>query len=188
MTTNKNKLNSSQNTIITISISVTLAALISILITNTLIKPSKLAYVDTAKLMVGFSEANKIEKELKSEDEKWQKQYKELGDTLQSTMDQMTKEYNNAKPYRQKELQDKLSARNQQLNNFKQANMRKMQKLREEKMKGIIDKVNVYMKEYGKKQGYDIIFGTSSGNIVYANEDALDITAEIIEGLNERYK
>ncbi len=190
MTTKQNKsnLNINSSSVIIILISVILAVLISYSINIFSNKPLKLAYVDTAKLMVGFSEANKVDKELKSEDDKLKKQLKEIEDSLQSSIEIMTKEYNSAKPSRKKELQDMLSARNQQVNNYKQANMRKMQTLRENKLKDVIDKVNVFVNEYGKKHKYDIIFGTSAGNIVYANEDALDITVEIIEGLNERYK
>jgi Skp family chaperone for outer membrane proteins len=102
----------------------------------------KIAYVNTGKLIIGFSEANpsapltdclscdifyagcvenlyiaanKIEKEVKAEDDKWQAQYKSFGDSLQATIDGMSKEYNTAKPARKKELQDMLSARNQQI-------------------------------------------------------------------------
>jgi len=148
----------------------------------------KIAYIDTARLMVGFSEANIIEKEIKTEDDKWQKQYKEIQDSVQASMNIMSKEYDNASNARKKELQDILSARNQQMNNFKQAKIRQIETLRQEKMKGIVEKINVYVSEYGKKNKYDIIFGTASGNIVYANQNAMDITENIIKGLNERYK
>ena len=149
----------------------------------------KIAYVNTGKLMVGFAESNVVEKEIKTEDEKWQKQYKQLQDSLEATVKKMTKEYNDAPPAKKKEMQDMLSARNQEVNNFKQANIKKIQELRDNKMKGVVEKVNVYLAEYGKKHRYTIIFGTmAGGNIVYADERSIDITEDIIKGLNERYK
>jgi hypothetical protein len=48
-------------------------------------KSPKIAYIDTGKLMVGFSEANKVEKVVKVEDDKWQAQLKVLQDSLQAT-------------------------------------------------------------------------------------------------------
>jgi len=42
----------------------------------------KIAYVDTGKLMVGFSEANNVDKEVKVEDDAWHAQLKVLADSL----------------------------------------------------------------------------------------------------------
>lgn len=149
----------------------------------------RIAYVNTGKLLVGFAETNNVEKEIKTEDDKWQAQYKLLQDSLEATVKVMTKEYNDAAPAKKKEMQDMLSARNQEVNNFKQANIRKIEELKQKKMQGNFEKINVYLAEYGKKYHYTIIFGTmSGGNIVYADERAIDITEEIVKGLNERYK
>lgn len=149
----------------------------------------RIAYVNTGKLLVGFAETNNIEKEIKVEEDKWQAQYKLLQDSLEATIKGMTKEYNDAAPAKKKEMQDMLSARNQEVNNFKQVNVRKIEELRQKKMQGNFEKINVYLAEYGKKHNYTIIFGTmSGGNIVYADERSIDITEEIVKGLNERYK
>jgi hypothetical protein len=78
-----------------------------------------IAYVDTGKLMVGFSKANNVDKEVKVEDDAWHAQLKVLADSLNTQMMTMSKEYNTAPPAKKKELQDMLSARNQQINNFK---------------------------------------------------------------------
>jgi len=165
-----------------LSISATLA------ITYFFLTP-KIAYVNTGKLIIGFSEANKIEKEVKAEDDKWQAQYKSFGDSLQATIDGMSKEYNTAKPARKKELQDMLSARNQQINNFRQANVRKIQDMRQKRMETVFEKINIYISEYGKKHNYTMIFGTvAGGSILYGNERTCDKTEDIIKGLNERYK
>lgn len=156
---------------------------------TTWIKPiAKIAYVDTAKLLIGFSEANKVQRELKEENDKWIKKLKILEDSLQATIDNMSKEYDKAKSSRKKEMQDILSSRNQQINNFKQANFRQMEKLKNEKMQGVMEKANVYLQEYGKKHSYNIIFGAISGGNILYGENGYDITEDIIKGLNERYK
>jgi outer membrane protein len=149
----------------------------------------RIAYVNTGKLMVGFAESNKVEKEIKAEDDKWQAQYKQLKDSLEAAVKTMSKDYNSAIPAKKKEMQDMLSARNQEVNNYKQVNTRKMEELRQKKMQGVFEKVNVYLGEYGKKHRYTIIFGTMmGGNIVYADDRKVDITEDIMKGLNERYK
>jgi outer membrane protein len=49
------------------------------------------------------------------------------------------------------------------------------------------DSINNFMKEYNATHGYDIILSRMGENILFANE-ALDITKEVIDGLNNRYK
>ena len=149
----------------------------------------KIAYVDTGRLMVAFSEASKVEKELKTDDAKWREQLKVLQDSLRSAIDTMSKYFDGATSTRKKELQDNLSGWNQRVNNFRSANEKRMQGLQAEKMKGVIEKANVYIKEYGKKHGYSIIFGTAAGgSIVYGRPERYDITDDVIDGLNERYQ
>jgi len=136
-----------------------------------------IAYVNTNKLLVGFSEAAKVDHEIKAEEDKIQAQLKLLQDTLQGTVDNMSKNYDNTSPAKKKELQDLLTARNQQINNFRQAGIRRMDDLRQKKMQAVFDKVNVFLSEYGKKHSYSFIFGTmSGGNILYGNEAKYDIT------------
>lgn len=149
----------------------------------------RVAYVDTARLMVSFSEAAKVERELKAEDEKWRANLKVLEDSVQAAAKRISAEFDKASPKRKRELQDLLSARNQQVNNFVQANRKRMEKLRQEKMQGIVAKVNAYISEYGEKEGYSIILGTATGgSILYGDTRGYDITSNIADGLNQRYR
>ena len=51
------------------------------------------ALIDTGKLIVGFSEADNVERAVKVEDDKWQVSLKVLQDSLQAQVDRMSKEY-----------------------------------------------------------------------------------------------
>ncbi|MDP2684159.1 MAG: OmpH family outer membrane protein [bacterium] len=52
---------------------------------------------------------------------------------------------------------------------------------------GIFQKINEYIENYGKVNNIDIIIGTNnSGNVLYADK-SVDITEEIIKGINEEY-
>lgn len=49
------------------------------------------------------------------------------------------------------------------------------------------DSINKFLKEYNKEKGYSLIISnTGSDNLLYADK-ALDITMEIVNGLNARY-
>ena len=49
------------------------------------------------------------------------------------------------------------------------------------------DSINSFLKEYNKTKGYSLIISnTGADNLLYA-DPSLNITKEIIEGLNKRY-
>ena len=55
------------------------------------------------------------------------------------------------------------------------------------KNKAMRDSITNFIKEYNATKGYDFILTRVGDEILYANE-AYDITEEIVEGLNQRYK
>jgi outer membrane protein len=59
----------------------------------------------------------------------------------------------------------------------------------DQKMTGeVLTQINAYLKKYGKAHGYKIVMAaTEYGNIAYADE-SLDITADVLKGLNEEYQ
>jgi outer membrane protein len=64
----------------------------------------------------------------------------------------------------------------------------KAQEENEKLTQGVLNQVNDFIKKYAEKNGYDIVLGvTLSGNILYGS-DAIDITDEVLEGLNTEYE
>lgn len=55
-------------------------------------------------------------------------------------------------------------------------------------LQGALNQINSYIEEYSKKNDIDIVVGvTVSGSLLYGSE-RVDITNDIVEGLNKRYK
>ena len=58
----------------------------------------------------------------------------------------------------------------------------------QEMTEGVLNQINSFIEEYGKNHGYDLILGTTgSGSILYG-EDAIDITKDLLQELNQSYK
>lgn len=148
----------------------------------------KFAFVDTQRLLTAFKEAHRVNKEVEAEDKKWKTALKTMEDSLKAFMDTMTVKYDKAGLNEKREMQDELAVRNQQVNNFQRVNTGKMQELSREKLSKVYEKIDAYMKEYGKSHGYEIIFGTAQGSILYGEGTPADITHEVIEELNKRYE
>ena len=58
-----------------------------------------------------------------------------------------------------------------------------MAKTESEKMSPVIKEINEKIKEFGKKNKFDMILGTKDGNIVYSKKK-YDISKEVIDFLN----
>ena len=57
-----------------------------------------------------------------------------------------------------------------------------------EKMEDVLNKIQEYLAEYNKDDRYDMVIGYSKGGgVLYAKEN-LEITQEVLEGLNKNYK
>jgi outer membrane protein len=153
------------------------------------LKPTrKIAFVDSQRLMTGFKESHKVDKELRDEDAKWRTDLKAMEDGIKAFMDSMSANYDKADAKIKKQMQDELSLRNQQANNFERANVRKMQEANQAKMAKVFEKINAFMKEYGVAHHYEIVFGTVNGSILYGEGSPADVTTEVIEQLNARYE
>ncbi|WP_411032064.1 OmpH family outer membrane protein [Spongiimicrobium sp. 3-5] len=148
---------------------------------------SELVFVDINKLVEGY-DRTKTEREtfnnkastLKANADSllvdWQKELR----TYEKERASMTK----------KELELKqqlLQNKQQQINSYQQAIQKQIEEEDQKMTQTVVNDINDYVKEYGKKKGYRIIFGAKgSGNIMYA-EDVSDLTQTVLNGLNSEY-
>ena len=80
--------------------------------------------------------------------------------------------------------QQRLMQKQNELENKRQSLGSKYLKDQEDFNKEIHDNLHEYIKEYNEEAGYDYILSYSKdGSILYAN-DALDITQEVVKGMN----
>lgn len=149
---------------------------------------SELVYVDVNKLMEGY-------KRTQTEREAFNKKTAMLKanvDSLVAGWQEELKAYEKERvSMSEKELELKqqlLANKQQQVNNYQQAIQKQIQEEDRKVTQTVINDINDYVKEYGKKKGYKIIFGASGGgNIMYADA-ASDLTNEILEHLNNSYE
>lgn len=63
----------------------------------------------------------------------------------------------------------------------------RMLKAQEKFNKTLRDSVQSFLKDYNREKHYDMIISKQGDNVLYAN-DKLDITKEVVDGLNKRFK
>ena len=79
---------------------------------------------------------------------------------------------------------DRLVGKEQEIVKLDQELSTKLAGIQQENQKKILDNVMEYLEEYNEQAGYDYIF---NGSNVLIGDEAHNITAKVLETLNERY-
>jgi len=167
-------------------VSIITIVLISSFVANN--SKNELVYVDVNKLIEGYNRT-KVEKEA----------FTEKTNVLKANVDSLITNWQTELKVYEKERssmgekeielrQELLANKQQQINNYQQAVQKQVQEEDQKMTQTLINDINDYVQEYGKKHGYPMIFGAGgNGNIMYA-EEASDLTDEVLIGLNAQYE
>ena len=85
------------------------------------------------------------------------------------------------------EQQQKLLERQQNLQNLSQQKQLELAEEEAVMMRRVMDAVNTYLQKYNEEKGYALILSSSAGSTVAVGNPALDITGDVLKGMNEEY-
>ena len=152
------------------------------------VKEVKTAYVDTSVLMKEYTEAKDLEAKYKA-------QSSEKGRQLEAEINRFKQDASNFQAQAQANGQEwaqkrgaELQKREQELGYAQQALAQQLQQESGAEMDSLVSGVKKFIKTYGKEKGYSYIYGTGDAATVLYAEDKYDITKEVIQALNDKYK
>jgi outer membrane protein len=149
---------------------------------------SQLVYVDVNKLMEGYKRTKVAKADFDKKATTMKGNIDSLMTGWQKELQAYEKERVSLSPKELKLKQELLQNKQQQINGYQEAIQKKIQEEDKKVTQTVINDINDYVKEYGKKHGYKIIFGASGGgNIMYAAEST-DLTEVVLNGLNAEYE
>ena len=154
------------------------------------VKGIKIAFVDIDSLLNNYEFSITINKEMLRKEENMRLTLSEKARDLQQDIDEFQRKLENnvfATQARAEEEQNRILKKRE---SYERLSERLASELAAESQKNNVilrDSINSYLKEYNATQGYDLIISRVGDNLLYATE-ALDITKEVINGLNDRYK
>ena len=85
------------------------------------------------------------------------------------------------------EQQQRLLERQQNLQNLSQQKQLELAEEEAVMMRRVMDAVNTYLEKYNQDKGYALILSSSAGSTVAVGNPALDITNDVLKGMNEEY-
>lgn len=157
--------------------------------TTTNVESLKIAYVDIDSLLSNYNFSVTLRNEMLRKGENMRMTLAEKAKTIQADMEDFQRKVENnvyATRQRAEEEQARILKSQEEYGRLEQ---RLVSELSAEEQKNNIvlrDSINNFLKEYNTNKGYDFILSKMGDNILLANE-ALDITKEVIDGLNSRY-
>lgn len=109
-------------------------------------------------------------------------------DTLQKRFEKLKQQESVATGQEKSKIAYQLGVSENELRNYSGNAQQQMEKRKKMLTDEVLNKINTYIQEYGKKNGFTLIMGTTSeGSILYGEEN-MDITDTILTLLNEAYK
>lgn len=148
----------------------------------------KVVYVDSGKLINEYQGMIDARQAYQQKAATWKANVDTLTAEVQNQI--LAYEKSSAKmSAKERELsQELIRSRQQQLYQYQEAMNNQAQNEDSKMTADVLAQINAYVKQYGESHGYKIILAaTSYGNLAYADPD-LDITAEVLEGLNKQYQ
>lgn len=153
------------------------------------VQPGKMAYINIDTLLTHYEYFLDLRDELMSKQE-------QKGAELETRFRQWEKEASDLEEQRQKLLitRQTYEQNSQRLlaerDNLLQMQQTATQELAEEEQvmnRKVLYKILDYLKEYNKQEGYQFIFSSTLGGNILVADNSLNITWEVLEGLNEEY-
>ena len=150
----------------------------------------RIAYVDTDSIMLQYEYAKDLEQGLKSYQKQLESSYEGQLRKLQTDFENYQKTGDKLTLTEQRRKEEDLMKRQQELPEVQQKMMSQLQERQVEDNKKLLNSVYAFIKDYNSKnKKFNIILSKSyvSSSVLYADQ-GLDITKEIIKGLNQEYK
>jgi len=150
----------------------------------------RIAYVDTDSIMLQYEYAKDLEQGLKSYQKQLETSYESQLRKLQIDFDNYQKTGDRLTLTEQRRKEEDLMRRQQELPELQQRMMNQLQERQVEDNKKLLNAVYAFINDYNSKNNkFNIILSKSyvSSSVLYADQ-GLDITKEILKGLNQEYK
>jgi outer membrane protein len=152
------------------------------------LKSTPLVYVNADSLWENFELVKQMRKELELEKKKFETKFENDYHKLESDYLALRDKAESLSQEEGMKQQQDLMAREQKLTEYRQTQSERLAKLEAEKTEKIQKAITEYLTEQYSKSNYAYILGYSTGGgILFAN-DSLEITNEVVDGLNATLK
>lgn len=147
----------------------------------------RIAYFEMDSLNNSFAMVKDVKAELSREEEKVNNELARLQKTYNDKFTQYQSQAQTMSSQESENANRDIVQMQQKFATAKQQMEMRLQDLSMRKMQEVKNKVEEFLREYNKSKGYTYILAYEPGFMFY-RDSAYDITADLVKGLNEKYK
>lgn len=149
----------------------------------------KIVYVNSDSLLTKYQYFKDLKVKLDAKSKTAQTDLASKQQAFQREVSQYQQQANTLPADQRAATEERLARKQQELQAYSQNAGAALQNEQASENEKLYDKVADYLKGYAKKKGYKMVLTYAKGNsaILFADE-SLDVTSEVIVGLNEAYK
>jgi len=147
-----------------------------------------IAYINSDSLLNNYEFFKEEAEKLEEKRAELEANYKSRAEGLQREMANFQNQAGNMTMNQAKAVQEDLRKKQQNLMMYEQSLTQQLMEKEAEINDELYDKVSSFLKDYGSNKDLQLVLTYQKGSgVLYAN-DSLNITNEVIEGLNEAYE
>jgi outer membrane protein len=166
-----------------------LGALSIVLVLASCQEQKKMAFVNRTEVINDYQEKIDVEGKFKAREDRFNKRSDSIGKAFQFEYQQFQIAAARMSQAKQQEQGQAFNQKSQVLQQQMQYEQQQLQQAYATEMDSVMTTMKTFVQDYGKKNGYSFIFGTSdvTSTVLYG-EDVSDISDEVLKGLNDAYK
>jgi outer membrane protein len=146
-----------------------------------------IAYVNYDSITAKYSLFSKIKSDLEAKSKKLEGEYTARVNSFQNEVNAYQKSQGNMTVNEIKLTEEKLMMKEQQLMQYKEQLNNQLMQDQMKQMEDIMGRINTFMKKYGQDKKYSLVLWHQKGGPILFANDSLEITDEIVAGLNQEY-
>jgi outer membrane protein len=143
-----------------------------------------IAYINSDTLLTNYDYYGEVSRRLDEKRLKLQQEYSRRAEGLQKQIEDYQRTVNNLTINQARAVEEDLGKKRQNLLQYQETISQELMREEATITQDLYEKVAAYLKEYGDKNNLQVVLTYSAGSgLLYAN-DALNITQQVINGLN----
>lgn len=158
--------------------------------TSLTLSQGSIAYVNLDSVVARYDMTKELTKELEEKGKKFDTELNQKSKTFQSNVQDFQYKAQRGLEVSSKlaEMQRQLQEDEQKLYGLRETYGAQLQEENAVMIRKIMNSIMEYLKEYNKDKNYSFVLGnTFDGKILYA-DNGLDITNDVVKGLNDKYQ
>ncbi len=147
----------------------------------------KVAFVYTDSVINKYDYFKKMSEEITAKGQRFDSDLQSRARGFEQEVSTFQQTGGNMTPNQARAKQDELVQKEQNLMTYRNNLMQELSADEAKMMNDIYEQVQVFIKDYAAENDIDIILSYTRGGAMWYANDAIDVTASVVEGLNKKY-